>query len=399
VVDPSRESAGNSRPAIAGIGLATPLGATASETWEALLAGRCISDHARVPLEFSDKRGRVVPLALKASREAIAAARWTERELGSDETALLVGTSKGPVEAWLHRACDGAELRELSPPLHMDRSPYVVGGLHPTGLCEIASELANRLGFGLGPRMTLSAACASGIQALIRAAIMVESGEARRALVVAAESSLHPLFLASFRRLGVLAPASVGCRPFDRNRAGFLMSEAAAAVCLVAGDNAASASKHRRATVVLDRFALGGDAAHLTAADPSGATLRRMIKHVIDGEHVDLIHAHGTGTIQNDPIELAAIDDLPADGAPPPILYSHKGSLGHSLGAAGLIAVAINCLAHQSGIIPGNARTENPLPTRRAILATHQLRSTITRSVAVASGFGGAMAAISLKSL
>ena len=82
--------------------------------------------------------------------------------------------------------------------------------------------------------MTLSAACASGIYALIRAVMMIQAGEVQRAIVVASESSLHALFTASFARLGVLAPPGYGCRPFDRQRQGFVISEAAAAVCLEA---------------------------------------------------------------------------------------------------------------------------------------------------------------------
>ena len=259
--------------------------------------------------------------------------------------------------------------------------------------------------------MTLSAACASGLHALIRATLMIRSGEARRVLVVAAEASVHPLFVGSFGRLGVLPPEGVGCKPFDVNRAGFLMSEAAAAVCLEAGgagrggrnepdggDGGAAVPRVR-----VERFAFGGDATHLTGSDPRGRTLRRLLAHVIDGRPVDLVHAHGTGTETNDPIELAAVEAAmgPArpDDQPLPSLYSHKGALGHSLGAAGLVSVALNWMAHRQGFVPPNVGTNDPLPATSVRIhraGDGGVERRVGRSVAVAAGFGGATAVVSL---
>ena len=102
------------------------------------------------------------------------------------------------------------------------------------GLAQMSAEIAMELQAGRGPRLIFSAACASGLHALIRGAMLIHSGEAKRVLVAAAEASIHPLFLGSFKRLGLLPRPGVGCRPFDLHRDGFLMSEAAAAVCLEA---------------------------------------------------------------------------------------------------------------------------------------------------------------------
>src|SRR5208283_3187056 len=110
---------------------------------------------------------------------------------------------------------------------------------------------------------TISSACSSGLHALLRAAMAIESGEIRRALVVGVEASVHPLFISSFKRLGVLAPEGHGCRPFDHHRRGFVVSEAAAAVCLESRQNPVG-----RPIVRIDRWAAGGDGTHLTAGDP-----------------------------------------------------------------------------------------------------------------------------------
>lgn len=354
------------RICITGWGLATALGATAPATWEALLAGRFIADHAAVAASESTGKGeaRAATTAAMVARQAIAHAAWDADILADDGTALVVGTSKGPVLDWL------------------------AGHLEPPGLGQVAQSLATHLKMGCGPRLTLSAACASGLHALIRAAMLVQAGECRRVLCVACEASLHPLFEGSFRRLGVLPKSGKGCRPFDQHRNGFLMSEAAAAVCLQADAPG----------IAIDAYAIGGDATHLTGGDPLGRALRRLLAEVIAGRPVDLVHAHGTGTDSNDPAELAAIDDALAGQEHPAVLYSHKGALGHSLGAAGLVSVVINCMCHRQGLIPGNVRTDSPLPARRVKISIAPERRPVHRSIVLASGFGGAMAAVGLKS-
>jgi 3-oxoacyl-[acyl-carrier-protein] synthase II len=205
---------------ISGVGLLTPLGRTAGETWQSLLDGRFITDHAKSAGEFDQRSPRVIQMARDVAEQALAEAGWAD-----DHFATVVGTSKGSVESWLSSATP------LQPISH---SRYEAGGedgqfrlpdARPdiTGLADIAAALAGR-----GPKLTVSAACASGLLALGRAVMMIRAGEARRVLVVAAEASVHPLFLGSFKRLGVLPREGVGCRPFDETRDGFLMSEAAA---------------------------------------------------------------------------------------------------------------------------------------------------------------------------
>jgi 3-oxoacyl-[acyl-carrier-protein] synthase II len=251
--------------------------------------------------------------------------------------------------------------------------------------------MARHAGLTDGPRLTISAACASGLHALIRAVMMIQSGEVSRVLLVAAEASVHPLFLASFDRLGVLPPAGGLCRPFDVHRQGFLMSDAAAAVCLEAVD----ASDLPRGLVAIDGFAMGGDATHLTGSDPQGRVLRHLLGKVIGGEPVDLVHAHGTGTVTNDSMELAALESvLPA--GPAACVFSHKGAMGHSLGASGLVAVAINCMSHRTGLVPGNINTVVPLPAEKVRIGSGVERRSIRRSVVHAAGFGGPAAVVGL---
>jgi 3-oxoacyl-[acyl-carrier-protein] synthase II len=356
-------------------GAFTPFG-TLDETWDALLGGRFLCDHARVdPDEGSDE-----PRAIKLARRAVERMGAPRLDPGA---AVIVGTSKGTVESWM----PGAQGTRAGCP-------------SPGGLSDVAAALASRFALR-GPRLTVSAACASGLHALVRGAMLIQSGEARQALVVATEASVHPLFLGSFQRLGVLARPGAGCRPFDQHREGFVMSEAAAAVLLEAEDAIESprlASRGFSGTdpVCLDRFALGADATHMTGGDPAARVLRHLLSRVIDDRPVDLFHAHGTGTLSNDPTELAALESTLGGCPDRPAVYSHKGALGHSLGAAGLLSVVLNCQAHATGVVPPNVQTHNPLPASRVTVSREPVSKPVRRSVAVAAGFGGAIAAVSL---
>lgn len=371
------------RVAIAGWAALTIFGDHASG-WDGLVGGSRINDHTRATWFGRDDR---------ASRLAHGVALQLYGAGIDRDAAVVVGTSKGTVEEWLGPP----------PPTTSDNSRR---GVRAEGLADLAADLGLWLG-GRGPRLTVSAACASGLHALIRGAMMIRSGEARQALVVAAEASVHPLFLGSFQRLGVLARPGEGCRPFDRNRTGFYMSEAGAAVLLEAVEPDGSVlsqdaperkPRRQQAPVYLENFALGGDATHLTGGDPDARVLKHLLRRVIDGRPVDLVHAHGTGTQMNDASELAAIDATVIDQSDPPVVYSHKAALGHSLGASGLLSVVINCMAHTAGEIPPNVRTTHPLPTRRVVIPRAATRRPVRRSVAIAAGFGGPVAVVSLVS-
>ncbi len=376
-----------STPVITSAGLVTALGQTSAQTWAALLEGRFISDHARVPIPSSQDEPRVVSLARAAVREANNK-QQTHSPHAPDRSALVVGTSKGPIEQW------------LKSPRHMAQSPYDGEGLAPTGLGQIAERLGSDL-LLRGPRLTVSAACASGLLALIRAAMLIKNDQADRVLVVAAEASVHPLFIGSFQRLGVLPKTGGGCRPFDQHREGFLMSEAAAAVWLHRADcvSAQTDGDDAPIRVAVDRFSFGADAAHLTGMDPNGRVLRRVITDAVGGRPLDLIHAHGTGTTLNDPVELAAINEAVATHATVPEIYSHKGALGHSLGASGLASLAINYLIHSQGTVPPNVKTTSPIPTGRLRIHPHLVQRPVRRSLAVAAGFGGTIAAVALQTI
>ena len=390
---------------IRGLGLITPLGEDLETSWRRIVDGAAIDDHARAPIASTPGVDRVTALGATVAREAIAAAGWSPSRHDGDRTALVVGTSKGPVDDWIETwqgrlaSADQPDARTrqpahdvAAPPSTSDKPLDPFSQLRSEiGLHTVAAGIRREINPGIGPVLTISCACATGIAALIRGILMLRDGSADRVVVVATESSLHPLFLGSFRRLGVLTAPGEPVRPLDQRRSGFLISEAAAAMCLERGHP-------QPGDILIDRFAMGADATHLTGIDPQGQTIRSCLKQVQTDQPIDLVHAHATGTQLNDPIELAAIDDLAAATASRLIVYSHKAAIGHSLGAAGLISVVLNCMMHREGIVPGNINTHLPLTSRQATINRAVVRQPIRRSIAMAAGFGGAAAAISLVS-
>jgi 3-oxoacyl-(acyl-carrier-protein) synthase len=157
------------RAFITAAGLVAPLGDDLRANWDALLAGRCINDH-------SSAKGapfcRLTTLATKAAGEALSKAGWSKSMREAEETGLFVGTSKGPVQRWLTAPSDDIQ-----------KEPYVYlsrrGGF---GIAEVTKELASNLEFGHGPRLAYSAACASGLHALIQATLMLQSGRISRCM-------------------------------------------------------------------------------------------------------------------------------------------------------------------------------------------------------------------------
>lgn len=331
---------------VTGIGLLTPLGPTTAATWSALLQGRHVRNHR------ADSR-TIYASAINVVRQAMTAARWSDAE----SAAVVIGTSKGTVRDWLR------------------------GSTTAVGISELAERIAHEL-HADGPRLTYSAACASSLHALTRGAMLIESGEVSRAIIIGAEASVHDLFVSSFHRLGVLAADNDFCRPFDQDRSGFLMTDAAAAVCLEAGNDG----------IAIDTYALAGDAETITRGESSGHVLSSMIHKVINRGDVQLVHAHATGTAL-DVVELDAIDFVL--NSPTPV-YSHKGSIGHSLGASGLVSIVLNVLMMQRQFIPPMPTTPNPELRKLARITPAGRASYIRSSLAIANGFGGALAAVKL---
>jgi len=189
------------------------------------------------------------------------------------------------------------------------------------------------------------AACAAGLHALIAAAHdLVESDAPRRALVLAVDA-LSVIETMGFTRAGALS--AQGARPFSVERDGLTIGEGAVLVEL---DRFPEAHHVR-----ILGIGMSCDAFHPTDPDPSGQPLQRAIRMAmtdagLDSTKIAAIVAHGTGTPKGDEAETAAL--IAIWGLRPPPVTSVKGSVGHLMGAAGLLNLAVACEISRTGLAP-----------------------------------------------
>ena len=237
----------------------------------------------------------------------------------------------------------------------------------------------------------VSAACASGTIALIKAAAHIAGGGSEPVLVVGIDI-LSRFVLAGFA--GLQALSSDGCRPFDQMRNGLSLGEG---VAIMVVSSREWAERHAVAIkAVIDGWGISCDSVHITAPCRHGSGLRRVLDLAL-GENknrVGAINAHGTGTDYNDAMELTAFTSFWQTDPPP--IHSIKGAVGHCLGGAGLIEAAIAVQSLRQEIIPPTVGCQQPENCKIPISNRPQ-PLTLPTVFSCNSGFGGINAGVLLK--
>lgn len=359
VPDPS------ARIVIAGFGLLSPLGHSAWETFGALLAGRSIAERAAklppdiAPVDLVRAVGAVgvaqhgatdptVELAERAAREACSMAGVAPEGLPA-----YIGTSKGAIAAM---AGGGLRMAEMDKRKQRTIEAVTLG---PCGY--LSHHLQRRL--GLASTQHYVAACASSLTALHFARQRLLHQPSPLALVLTAESALLPMFIHSYRRLGVLAdatPAGYRQRPLDERRQGFMLSELGAAVLL---KRLAPGEAPAPGQLELLDTGIATESNDLIRASPTMEGLGHLAGRLLAGRAIDMLHPHAPGTPDHDAAELDVL--LRATPGSPPDLYAYKGALGHGLGAAGLTALVLACLCLTAGKRPPMPWLTEPIAPAR----------------------------------
>lgn len=218
------------------------------------------------------------------------------------------------------------------------------------GTGRVASRIAKRLGLK-GPVITVTTACTSSANALLLAASMIRRGEVRRAIVIGAEM-LNAFTLNGFYSLMLLSPE--GIKPFDAKRRGIQLGEATAAIVLEAADSMDAAGTY------LSGWGNNCDTHNVISTSLDGrlvAAVMREAMGVADVSATDItaIKAHGTGSLDNDATEAAAmrlVFEMGENGGKVPPFTGLKGCIGHTLGACGAVETVAFFKCLKEGFIP-----------------------------------------------
>jgi 3-oxoacyl-(acyl-carrier-protein) synthase len=395
-----------SRPevVVTGLGAVTPAGLNVEESWDCLLRGERRTSALEikegpesasypvglvkgfVPSADLEAIDRSVQFGLRASAEALDQAGLSQDDEYRRRAGCVFSLSKPPPERF-------SRLYRLRTSAGSLVGTYRITEAWPNAGCV---QIADRYQL-IGPRLCLPAACATGTHAVIRAAGLILDGQLDCVLAGAAEASLTPLYLAAFARMGVLANDRVGaeraCRPFDRHRSGLVPAEGAAALVL----ESATAARKRGAKILarISGYWQGMHALDLLQLEPDGHSLAVGLRQVLRRSELtvkslDYICAHGTGTMANDASETEAIKSALGPAARRLSISSHKGAIGHTLAAAGVVQIVLTVKSLRQGLIPPTINLEYPDPVCDLDYTPGQARQRLLRqALCITGGFGG----------
>lgn len=257
-------------------------------------------------------------------------------------------------------------------------------------LSKLAQKIADFFGFSTKP-IVVSNACVSGVMAIAVAKNMIQAGKYKNAFVIAGDE-LSEFVISGFNSFQAIG--SGPCKPYDKNRNGINIGEAAAAVYITSERSENEKFSFR----VLGDSAIN-DANHISGPSRTGDGLFGSIKNAmaeahLKAEQIDFISAHGTATLYNDEMEAIAFNRMKLEKVP---LNSMKGYYGHCLGASGLLESIISMEgALHNALIPSKNFEETGVSQPLNII-TETKTSTIRYILKTASGFGGCNAAIVLE--
>ena len=354
----------------------SPLGATTAENYQAVKAGRSalarhdqrwtLPDKVLTASLFSQEQeqqflisglSRFESMVVSSVREALS---QTTLDVSQPNVILIISTTKGDVELLE----ESPEADHLSP-------------------ADSAQRIARELGFATDPIVVCNA-CISGLSALILASRLLEDGQYEHAVVCGADSQSR-FIVSGFQSLKALSPEP--CRPFDMERMGLNLGEAAATMILSKGVG----------NWMIGSGAIRNDATHISNPAKNGEGSCLALKTIVDDndkESLAFINAHGTATIFNDQMESVAIERAGLADIP---VNAYKGCYGHTMGATGVLETILSMTAlDDQTILATQGFEELGVSGHISLSSSHQSTSK-SAFVKMLSGFGGCNAALLLE--
>lgn len=409
------------RVVVTGMGALTPIGNTLEEYWQGLINGTPGANNITLfdaskfktkfacevknfdPTQFLDKKearkiDRFTQFALVVSDEAMADAGLNRENVNPDRTGVVFGSGIGGLITFQNEVMDFAK---------GDGTPRFNPFFIPKMILDIAAGQISMRHNLRGPNFAVVSACASSTNAIIEAVNLIKLGKADIIVSGGSEAVISEAGVGGFNAMKAMSernddPATAS-RPYDKDRDGFVMGEAAGILILEELEHA----KARGAKIYCE-IAGGGataDAHHITAPHPEGLGARNVMLAALEDagmkpSDIDYINTHGTSTPLGDVAEVKAIMNVFGEHAYNLNISATKSMTGHCLGAAGVIEAiaAIQSVVHD--IVPPtiNHFTDDPeLDPRLNFTFNKAQKRTVRAALSNTFGFGGHNACVIVK--
>ncbi|AFZ59537.1 beta-ketoacyl-ACP synthase II [Anabaena cylindrica FACHB-243] len=397
------------RVVVTGVGAITPIGNTPTEYWEGLLNGRNGIDfitafdaskhdcriagevknfdpHDYMERKEAKRTDRFAQFAIAAAKQAISDAKLVINDLNAEHIGVMIGSGIG-----------GIKVLEDQQTVYLNRgpdrcSPFMI----PMMIANMAAGLTAIHTGAKGPNSCSVTACAAGSNAIGDAFRLIQNGYAQAMICGGCEAAVTPLSVAGFaaaRALSTRNDPNYACRPFDKDRDGFVMGEGSGILILEELEHALNRDARIYGEMV--GYGMTCDAYHMTSPVPGGLGAARAMELALkDGEltpsMVSYINAHGTSTPANDVTETAAIKKALGDDAYKIAISSTKSMTGHLLGGSGGIEAVATVLAIANDHIPPTIHLDNPDPGCDLDYVPHLSRAQkVEVALSNSFGFGG----------
>jgi 3-oxoacyl-[acyl-carrier-protein] synthase II len=399
------------RVVVTGIGLICAVGNHVDETWQALLAGKSGIERitsfdvsafacqiaAEVknfdPLQFIEKKearkmSRFIHLAIAASDEALQMANYkvTSEEL-AERTGVNIGSGIGGFDV-IER--EHSNLLNGGP---RKISPFFI----PSAIVNLAAGQVSIRHDAKGPNEATCTACTTSAHSIGDAARVIKYSDAEVMIAGGSEAAITPMGVGGFAAMRALSTRNDdphhACRPWDKDRDGFVIGEGAGILILEELEFA----KKRGANIIAELIGYGmsADANHITQPAPGGEGGYRVMRNALRDAHlspqeVGYVNAHGTSTPLGDELEATAIKRAFGEHAHKMLVSSTKSMTGHLLGGAGGLEAAITVLALRDQIVPPTVNLDHPDEGCDLDFVPHKAREVkMDYAMTNSFGFGG----------
>ncbi|OGT30519.1 MAG: beta-ketoacyl-[acyl-carrier-protein] synthase II [Gammaproteobacteria bacterium RBG_16_51_14] len=401
---------GKRRIVVTGLGMVTPVGNNATETWKNIQAGvsgiaplmhfdtsnfsvriggsiRNLDITEYIPNKDIKKMDPFIHYGMIAGIQAVEDSGLEITETNATRIGVAVGSGIGGlpgIERGTKQFLEGGP-RKISP-------FYVPSNI----INMISGHLSIKYGMK-GPNFAIATACTTGTHNIGNAARLIEYGDADVMIAGGAEMATSPTGLAGFASARTLSTRNEeperASRPWDKDRDGFVLSDGAGVVVLEEYEHARQRGANLYAELI--GFGMSGDAYHMTAPSEDGqgaaSCMTNALKNAgVAPDQIDYINAHGTSTPAGDVAETRAVKKVFGNYACKLAVSSTKSMVGHMLGAAGGVEAIFSVLAIRDQVAPPTINLDNPDPECDLDYVPHEARQMkISISLSNSFGFGG----------